>query len=395
MLSVMTAGIWIYLLLFRGGFWREVPRPAPNRVPERWPDVVAVIPARNEADVVGEAIAALLAQDYPGRLTAILVDDDSSDGSAAAAERAARLATTQHRLIVARNDGLPAGWTGKLWAVNRGLAEAEAQVPDARYVLLTDADILHAKHSLRHLVARAEKRGLKLVSLMARLRTGTFAERALIPAYVFFFQKLYPFSWVNDPAHRVAGAAGGCMLVDRAALRAVGGIAAIRDRLIDDCALGKVLKTQGPVWLGLAADVVSLRGYPRWRDIWMLIARSAFTQLGLSWIMLLVAVLGMFATYLLAPLLVLFAAGPARTIAAAACLMMLLGYQTTLRNFGRAQVWALALPLVALFYTAATVNSGWRYWRGRGGAWKGRIQASASAAAGSDLSPPGSSMGST
>jgi hopene-associated glycosyltransferase HpnB len=337
--------------------------------------VVAVIPARNEADVVAEAMAALLAQDYKGTFTAILVDDDSSDGTVAAAELAARLATTPHRLVVVRNDSLPEGWTGKLWAVNSGLAEAERLAPDAKYVLLTDADIRHVQHSLRHLVARAEREQLKMVSLMARLRTGTLAERALIPAYVFFFQKLYPFSWVNDPQHRVAGAAGGCMLVERAALRSVGGIAAIRDQLIDDCALGRAIKARGPVWLGLAGEVISLRGYPRWADVWMLIARSAFTQLGLSGLMLVVAVLGMVATYLLPPLLVLFADGPARMLGAAAWLMMIFGYQQTLRNFRRSPLWALALPLVAFYYTCATVDSAWRYWRGRGGAWKGRLQA--------------------
>jgi hopene-associated glycosyltransferase HpnB len=375
-LSILAVGIWTYLMLFRGGFWREMPKPAPGHVPAAWPEVVAVIPARNEADVIGHSMAALLAQDYPGKFTAILVDDNSSDGTGAAAER---LLGDRHRLVVVRNDALPQGWTGKLWAVHRGLGEAERLAPEAKYVLLTDADILHERSSLRHLVARAEQGRFKLVSLMARLKTATIAEKALIPAYIFFFQKLYPFSWVNDPHRKMAGAAGGCMLVERAALQEIGGIAAIRDRLIDDCALGKAMKAKGPVWLGLAEDVASLRGYPRWGDIWMLIARSAFTQIGFSTAMLAVTVLGMTATYLLGPVLFLFDAAPARILACAATLMMLFAYQPTLRYYRLSPAWALALPAVAMFYTAATVDSALRYWSGRGGAWKGRFQAAGNA----------------
>jgi hopene-associated glycosyltransferase HpnB len=377
-LSLVAVGAWAYLLLFRGGFWREMPRPAPGGMPESWPEVVAVIPARNEADVIGTAMGALLAQDYPGRLTAILVDDDSNDGTAEAARKAGEGKAAL--LEVVRNHYLPEGWTGKLWAVNHGLEEAARLAPKAKYVLLTDADIWHEPASLRQLVTRAETGGLKMVSLMARLKTETLAESALIPAYIFFFQKLYPFSWVNDPKHRMAGAAGGCMLVERAALDAIGGIAAIRNRLIDDCALGQAIKSQGPVWLGLADGVLSLRGYPQWRDVWMLIARSAFTQLGFRTLMLLVAVLSMLATYLMPPLLTIFGHGAARSVSAAAWVMMTVAYQPTLRYYARTPLWSLALPLVALFYTAATVDSAWRYWRGRGGAWKGRLQAQSPAA---------------
>jgi hopene-associated glycosyltransferase HpnB len=375
-LSILAIGIWTYLLLFRGGFWRELPKPAPDHGMGSWPDVVAVIPARNEADVIARSVAGLMAQDYPGKFTAILVDDDSTDGTGDAA-RAAAGGHARHQLTVLRNDKLAPGWTGKLWAVNSGLAEADRIAPDAKYVLLTDADIFHEASSLRQLVTRAELGGLKLVSLMARLKTATLAERALIPAYIFFFQKLYPFAWVNDPNHPMAGAAGGCMLVDRAALRSIGGIAAIRGALIDDCSLGKAIKRQGPVWLGLAEDVVSLRGYPLWRGVWMLIARSAFTQLGFSSLMLLVAVLSMSLTYLAPPLLTLFAGRPASLIAAAAWAMMLAAYQPILRYHRLSPLWALALPLVAAFYTAATVDSALRYWSGRGGAWKGRMQAEA------------------
>jgi hopene-associated glycosyltransferase HpnB len=374
-LSIVAVGIWTYLLLFRGFFWREAPKPAPDLALESWPEVVVVTPARNEADVVGQSMAALLAQDYPGTIHIVLVDDDSTDGTAEAAERAAAKSQTRHKLSVVRNGGLAPGWTGKLWAVHRGLSEAERLAPDARYVLLTDADILHERTSLKQLVSRAVHGGFKLVSLMARLKTETLPERALIPAYIFYFQKLYPFAWVSDARHKMAGAAGGCMLVDRAALNAVGGIAVIRDQLIDDCALGKAIKTQGPIWLGLADGVASLRGYPRWADVWMLIARSAFTQLGFSTAMLVVATLSMFATYVLPPMLILCTDGAARLLAVAAWLMMLVAYQPTLRYHRMSPLWALALPLVSSFYTAATVDSALRYWTGRGGAWKGRLQA--------------------
>jgi hopene-associated glycosyltransferase HpnB len=374
-LSIVAVGIWTYLLLFRGFFWRETPRRAPEVTSDSWPGVIVVTPARNEADVVGRSMAALLAQNYPGTIHIVLVDDDSTDGTAEAAKSAAANAKTRHKLTVVRNATVAPGWTGKLWAVNRGLDEAEHLAPDAKYVLLTDADILHARTSLRALVGRAEQGGLKLVSLMARLKTVTLAERALIPAYIFYFQKLYPFAWVRDAGNKTAGAAGGCMLVDRAALKAIGGIAAIRGQLIDDCALGKAIKTQGPIWLGLAEGVASLRGYPRWRDIWMLIARSAFTQLGFSAAMLLVATVMMLATYVMPLALAVFAEGPARLLGAIAFLMAAFAYQPTLRYHGLSPLWALALPLVASFYAAATIDSALRYWSGRGGQWKGRMQA--------------------
>jgi hopene-associated glycosyltransferase HpnB len=374
-LSVVAIGIWTYLLLFRGFFWRETPHAVPEPALGAWPEVVVVTPARNEADVVGQSMAALLAQDYPAQIHIVLVDDDSTDGTAETAERAAAKSQTRHRLTVVRNTALAPGWTGKLWAVHHGLNEAERLAPDAKYVLLTDADILHERTSLRQLVGRAEQGGFKLVSLMARLKTETLAERALIPAYIFYFQKLYPFSWVRDPGNKLAGAAGGCMLVDRAALQAIGGIAAIRSALIDDCALGKAIKTQGPIWLGLADGVASLRGYPRWNDVWMLIARSAFTQLGFSVAMLAVSTVMMLATYVLPLGLILLADGPARLLGAIAFVAMACAYQPTLRYHRLSGLWALAMPLVASFYTAATIDSALRYWSGRGGQWKGRIQA--------------------
>jgi hopene-associated glycosyltransferase HpnB len=393
-LAGLPVGIWLYLLAFRGHFWLEQPRrfdpgsvlglgSAGGEAPAL-PAVIAVVPARNEAGVVGRAVTALLRQDYPGSFKIILVDDNSTDGTAAEARAAAVALQAEGRLTVVTGKRLAAGWTGKLWAVKQGLEEIDRRALKADYVLLTDADIEHAPESLSQLVGRAvaghPKAGrYKLVSLMARLRTDTFAEKALIPAYVFFFQMLYPFAWINDPKKRMAGAAGGCMLVERKALKAAGGIAAIKDALIDDCALGRVMKTQGPIWLGLADNVSSLRGYPTWRDIWMLIARSAFTQLNFSAVLLLGCTLGMVLTYLLPPLLTMQSDPGLRLPGIIAWSMMTMSLLPCLYYYRRSVLWAPLLPLIALFYLAATLDSARRYWSGRGGEWKGRMQARKSA----------------
>jgi len=376
----LPVGIWFYLLLFRGRFWLEQPRPTPDMVLAAWPAVTAVVPARNEAGVVGQAIGALLQQDYPGNFRVILVDDNSEDATAAEARAAAEALQAGDRLTIIKGKPLQQGWTGKMWAVHQGIAEVDKRLPATDYILLTDADIAHAPDSLRNLVVRAcaghPKAGrYKLVSLMAKLRTDTFAEKALIPAYVFFFQKLYPFSWINNPKSRMAGAAGGCMLVERQALNAAGGIAAIKDALIDDCALGRVMKKHGPIWLGLADKVMSLRGYPAWREIWMLIARSAFTQLNRSTPLLLGCVIGMLATYLLAPNLTIDSDPDIRLLGVVAWAMMTLSYLPTLYYYRRSVLWAPFLPLIALYYLLATVDSARRHWLGRGGEWKGRMQA--------------------
>jgi hopene-associated glycosyltransferase HpnB len=376
----LPAGIWLYLLMFRGAFWRERPEANVVATPESlsFPEVAAIVPARNEAGVVGQVVAGLLGQQYPGKLTVILVDDNSDDGTADEALAAAKMATAAgatHRLHVVSGKKLADGWTGKLWAVNQGLAEAQRAAPGATFYLLTDADILHAPDSLAHLVARAQQGKYNMVSLMAKLRTDTFAEKALIPAYIFFFQKLYPFAWVRDPKHKLGAAAGGCMLVRAAALRKIGGIAAIRGSLIDDCALGRAIKKTGPIWLGLASNVASLRGYPAWRDIWNLVARSAFTQLNHSALLLLGSVLGMVLTYLLPPLITISPDPGIRPFGIIAWAAMAFAYLPTLVNYRRSPLWAPFLPLVALFYTLATVASAIRYWTGTGGQWKGRAQA--------------------
>ena len=369
-IGAVALAAWAYLILGRGFFWlareRDDARPPP--APAAWPDVVAVVPARNEADVIERSIGSILAQDYPGALRAVLVDDASDDGTAA---RAAALARANGRLAILAGRPLPAGWTGKLWAVSQGVEAAGAP----KYIWVTDADIAHAPQTLRRLVARAEAQGLVLVSLMARLQTGRFAERLLIPAFVFFFDMLYPFAFVNDGRRRVAAAAGGVMLVRREALAAAGGIASIRAEIIDDCALAGRLKAQGPIWLGLTRSSVSLRPYRSLGEVGRMVSRSAYAQLGYSPWLLAGTVAGMLLVYAAAPLLAIFAGGWARWLGLAAWAAMAASFQPTLRYYRISPLWGVALPLIGAIYTAFTLQSAIEVWRGRGGMWKGRAQA--------------------
>jgi hopene-associated glycosyltransferase HpnB len=368
--------IWLYLLLGRGGFWRAQDRddwaaPAPTT----WPAVTAVVPARDEAEVIGQSLASLLAQDYPGEFRVIIVDDQSRDGTAEAAHQTANAVGAGGRLTVLSGQPLPPGWTGKLWAMQQGIERAE--VRKFEFLLLTDADIAYAPDTLRNLVAHAQARGLVLTSLMAKLRCESFAERALIPAFIFFFQMLYPFAWVNRRDHPMAGAAGGCMLVRREALEAAGGIQSIRDDLIDDCALGRRLKRVGPIWLTLTDRVRSLRPYPHLEDIRRMVSRTAYCQLRYSPLLLAGTAVGMVLTYLAAPLLAIFATGLPQLIGALVWLMMVMAFYPMLRFYRLSPLWALALPLIALAYLVFTLDSAYQHARGRGGLWKGRVQAQA------------------
>ncbi|MBV9558597.1 MAG: glycosyltransferase, partial [Pseudolabrys sp.] len=268
-IAAVSLAIWIYLVLGRGFFWRARPWEADAEVsaPPTWPRVVAVIPARNEADMIPDTLASLLRQDYPGPFSVILVDDHSDDGTAQAARAVAARAQSKHPLTTVAGATLPPGWTGKLWAVSQGVTRAcEVTVPPD-YLLLTDADIAYEPNALRILVATAQARGLALASLMVELHCESLAEKALVPAFVFFFQMLYPFAWVNDPQRKTAAAAGGCMLVRRDALVRAGGIDAIRGALIDDCALAQAVKPVGPVSLGVSRLAHSRRAYPALADI--------------------------------------------------------------------------------------------------------------------------------
>jgi len=369
-IGVVCLGAWIYLLLGRGFFWlaRERDDLDLPPAPAAWPAVVAVVPARNEADVIARSVGSLLAQDYPGDFRVVLVDDASDDGTGSAA---AALPDPGARLSVITGRPLAKGWTGKLWAVSQGVEAAGAPT----YLWITDADIAHAPQTLRGLVARAEATQLALVSLMARLQTGTFAERLLIPAFVFFFDMLFPFGRVNDPKRRIAAAAGGCMLVRREALAAAGGIAAIRAEIIDDCALGAALKAQGPIWLGLTRTSVSLRPYLSLGEIGRMVSRSAYAQLRYSPWLLAGTVAGMLLVYAAAPVLAAFGGGWARWLGVGAWALMTISFQPMLRYYRLSPLWGLALPLIGAIYTWFTVDSAIQVWRGRGGMWKGRAQA--------------------
>ena len=376
-LSLLALGAWLGQLALRGGFWRADQRlaPAPPAL-ARWPAVVAVIPARDEAPVIGRAVASLLGQDYPGRLTLVLVDDHSEDGTAEQASRAAVELGAENRLAILSGAPLPAGWTGKLWAVEQGVRRAAA-LGDPPYLLLSDADVVHDPGSLRRLVAKAEDEALDLVSLMVLLHCRTWWERLLIPAFVFFFQMLYPFPLVNDVRSRVAAAAGGCMLVRREALARTGGVGAIRGAIIDDCALARRIKRQGGrIWLGLSETVSSVRPYGCVHEIWRMVARSAYTQLRYSPLLLAGTVLGMTLLFLAPPAIIVVGAvvdAPISVgLAHMAWALMAAAYWPTLQLYGRPTMAALLLPVAAFLYTAMTVDSALRHWRGVGGAWKGR-----------------------
>lgn len=355
-----TGGIWAFLALFRGGFWRLRERLAPAR-PAREHSVTAVIPARDERELIGRAVASLHAQHTGAPLRVIVADDESSDGTGAASRAD----------LVVRVQPRPAGWKGKLWAMAAGVAAD----PQPEYYLLTDADIEYASPGLvPSLLAQAE-RGYDLVSVMVQLRCESTAEQLLIPAFVFYFFKLYPPGWVAA-GKGSAAAAGGCMLIRREMLERMGGIASIRGALIDDCALAaRVRSCGGRVWLGISElPIRSIRPYGGVPGIRQMISRSAFAQLRHSALLLAGTVVGLLITYLAPPLLLLSGDGVAAALGGAAWLLSALLYLPTVRLY-RAPLWtALCLPAIALFYLTATVESAIQYWSGRGGYWKGRAQ---------------------
>jgi len=356
--AIAALGAWLYLFTGRGNFWQiSIPpkpaKPAPAR------SVCVIIPARNEESVVGEAIASL--RPWP----VILVDDHSSDRTATVAAEAGA--------EVIQAGPLPPGWSGKLWAISEGLKHARSFAPD--YFLFTDADIVHSPDNVAELIARAEANGLDLVSLMVKLRCRSFAETLLIPAFVFFFFMLYPPAWVNRRDRRTAAAAGGCILIRPSALDRICGIAVIRDAIIDDCALARAVKrTGGGIWLGTTQDTYSLRDYKTFAEIRAMISRTAFAQLHHSALLLAGTLLGMAIVYIAPPLLLLTRNPLAAISGLAAWALMSIAYSPTLRFYGRSILWAPLLPLVALFYLSATLDSALSYWTGRGGVWKDRVQ---------------------
>lgn len=369
MLLTLAGGLslatWIYILAARRCDWREEPAGGPPN----WPSVVAVIPARNEEETIADAVASLGRQKYQGEFHIVVVDDHSEDGTA---ERAASTAAAS-RFAVVPAAGLPVGWTGKVWAMAEGVRYGGRFRPD--YWLFTDADIVHPPDALAGLVARAERDRYALVSYMVTLRCQSAAERALIPAFVYFFFLLYPPRWVRDPRCKTAGAAGGCMLVRRKALEAAGGIESIRGELIDDCALARAVKTTGgAVWLGLGPRSRSIREYRTFADAGRMISRTAFTELRYSTLLLIGTLAALAITFALPPLFALAAPMPARAAGAAAWLLMSISYAPALRFYRQPVLLAPLLPLVAVFYAACTIYSAVSHWRGRGGMWKGRTQ---------------------
>jgi len=372
-LGLVPVLIWLYLLSARGGFWRvarSVDTTLPHTTPRR---VVAIIPARNEAAAVGVAVRSLLQQDFAGSIHVIVVDDGSLDGTAEVAAQAAADLAARDRLTLLRGSALPSGWSGKVWAVSQGVAAAELHAPD--YLLLTDADIKHDVTNVARLVAHADAHARDLVSYMVRLSVSNRAERCLIPAFVFFFFMLYPPAWVASTRARTAGAAGGCMLVRPAALARAGGLQALGGALIDDCALARVMKRAGGrIWLGLSPTTRSLRVYGSWSEILGMISRTAFSQLRHSYALLAATLAGLFTAYLLPPLLLCSGAPVLVVLGGSAWALMSFAYLPMVRFYRISPLWSLCLPGIACFYALATAHSAVQYARGRGGAWKGRIQ---------------------
>lgn len=375
-LSLLT---WIVLIFFRGAFW-QVRRfdgdNASNEKPPSWPRVAVVVPARNEAETIGRCVESLVRQDYTGEFQIIVVDDHSEDGTGELARVAAQSAGGTGQLTVVQAEKLQPGWTGKLWALQQGVSTAESKRPD--HFWFTDADIEHAPDTLRRLVQRAESQRLDLTSLMVLLQAKTIPERLLIPAFLYFFLMLYPPQWIAETKSKTAGAAGGCVVLRREALERIGGISAIRSEVIDDCALARAVKRSGgAIWMGLTRKSVSLRAYTSFGEIRDLIARTAFTQLKYSAVILLSTVVGMLLTYVV-PVVLTFHVQPlVWRLSLIAWALMTLTYLPTVRFYQLSPLWAPLLPLAAAYYSYATCLSAVRYWMGRGGQWKGRAQAPA------------------
>jgi hopene-associated glycosyltransferase HpnB len=379
-LGILVLGIWLHLFFGRGWFWRLKNADAdrqPAEPPNDWPAIVAVVPARNEAETIARAVTSLVHQNYPGKFSIVLVDDRSEDATQSIAKRVARESGAENRLRIVTAPELPPGWTGKLWALQTGVSAATESLEGALdYFWFTDADVTHAPDALARLVSRAERAALDLASLMVLLHAETLPEGALIPAFLYFFLMLYPPKWIADDDLKLAGAAGGCILLKRQSLERIGGLAAIRGEVIDDCALARAVKrSRGRVWLGLTRRSASLRAYGSFAEIRDLIARTAFTQLKYSALLLLGTVLGMLLTFVAPVVLILALDAIARTLGAASWILMTASLWPTLRFYRLSLWWALLLPLAALFYTYATWLSAARYWTGRGGQWKGRAQA--------------------
>jgi hopene-associated glycosyltransferase HpnB len=383
-IATLSLIIWIFLLLFWGQFWRADQRLEINNIDlPNYPNVCAIIPARNEADVLPISLKFLLNQEYSGEFSIILIDDQSTDKTGGVAQEIANHLNQSDRLKVISGKPLPIGWSGKLWAMEQGIQQAKNQDLSPDYFLFTDADIEHHSTNLKELVTKAEKEDLALTSLMVLLRCDSFWEKFLIPAFVFFFQKLYPFPWVNNPQNKIAAAAGGCILIRRDRLEEMGSIPSLREALIDDCTLAQKIKglstpdNPSKIWLGLTENTRSLRAYDSLDTIWNMIARTAYTQLNYSPFLLLGTILGMSLVYLAAPVILLLGfyleSRNLMIMSSLTWFLMAIAYLPTLRLYKLSPLWSLSLPIIALFYNLMTIDSALRYWQGKGGGWKGRV----------------------
>jgi hopene-associated glycosyltransferase HpnB len=371
--GLAAVGAWAWLWTLRGRFW-EAKTPGAAPLPQDWPKVVVVIPARDEADTIGDTVESLLSQNYPGALAIVLVDDQSSDGTAEVARSRAEALGAADSLAIITAPDLPEGWTGKMWAQHNGVMAARERHNDAGLLLLTDADIRHGKGELRRMVGHLVAERLDMASLMVRLRVKSIWEKAIVPAFVFFFRMLYPFSWVSDPRSTTAAAAGGYVLIRPAMLEKIGGIKAIKDALIDDCRLAAAVKAEGGrLTLDLAEETESLRSYDGPESLWNMISRSAYTQLRHSPWLLAGTVLAMALVFVAPPILALKGGG-GKITGAFAWAAMTGAYFPMVRYYRLCPLWAPLLPVISLFYLGATIHSAIQYWQGKGGQWKGRIQ---------------------
>jgi len=370
--ATLTAVTWSYLALARGSFWRtKSAKPDTSGKVGFSGGVVAVVPARNEAELIGPVLTSLLNQRMA--MPVVLVDDESTDGTADVARRASEKAGKADALIVIQSKPLPAGWTGKLWSMKQGIERARAL--NLPWLLLADADVLHGPETVANLGLIASHGPYDLVSFMVKLHCESLPEKLLIPAFVYFFFMLYPPAWIRDTRGSTAGAAGGCMLVRAETLERAGGLESIRGAVIDDCSLARLLKRHdGRLWMGLTDQSQSLRRYETFSDVEHMISRTAFNQLKHSSFLLLCTIAGMVITYLAPPLLLLTRSRPAIFMGAAAWATMTITYSTIVRYYRLNPAWALTLPLAALFYLGATMHSAVKYWNGSGGDWKGRVQ---------------------